>query len=160
MKLTKKQEERFWKKVQKTDSCWLWMGSKNSGVSPHGRVRIDGKNRLTHHISFLLANGYLPAFDGKVMALCHNCGNASCVNPEHLYIGTHKENMQDKKRHGTQPVMDGESNPNSRLKESDVIIIKSRFSETNVAIARDYGVTPEAISRIRIGKTWKNICSS
>jgi len=80
-------EERFWAKVDKTDTCWLWMGSK----SPYGygRVRVNRKIEVAHRLSYALNGGDL--IDGLV--LDHLCGVKNCVNPAHLEQVTNAENV-------------------------------------------------------------------
>lgn len=90
-------EERFFDKVNKTDSCWLWTGSLTS--RGYGSIGVDGKNVSAHRLSYMLFNGDIP--DGFVV--CHSCDVPACVNPEHLWVGTASDNMKDmvaKNRHG------------------------------------------------------------
>lgn len=88
--------ERFWKKVHKTETCWNWTAYTDR--SGYGSFRFNNKIHKAHRISFLLANGYI---DNNLDVL-HGCDNPSCVNPEHLRLGTDKDNVQDtlnRKRH-------------------------------------------------------------
>jgi hypothetical protein len=80
--------ERFWSKVDKTDSCWLWNASKCQ--NGYGRFRFKGMARLAHRIAYELINGKIP--DG--MEIDHLCNNSSCVNPDHLEAVPHAENMK------------------------------------------------------------------
>lgn len=82
-------EERFWSKVSKStpDSCWEWVGSKSNG---YGQVRIGGRLRFAHRVSWELANGPIP--DGLVID--HRCVNPACVNPRHLRVVTVSQNGQ------------------------------------------------------------------
>lgn len=82
-------EERFWPKVNKTDGCWEWTGSRfNYG---HGQFSIGGKSVCAHRVSFELANGPIP--DGLVID--HICHNPPCVNPAHLRAVTQKQNIEN-----------------------------------------------------------------
>lgn len=85
--------ERFWNKVQKTETCWLWIGA-NDGVFGHGCMGIPGarKNIGAHRLSWRLHFGEIP--DG--MWVLHKCDVPACVNPDHLFLGTHNDNMRDK----------------------------------------------------------------
>ena len=92
-------EIRFWKKVNKTDTCWLWTGSKNNMGYP--RININGNVKLAHRISYEMKNGSIE----NSLRVLHKCGVAHCVNPEHLFLGTQKDNMVDmskKSRWGNQ----------------------------------------------------------
>ena len=84
--------DRYWKKVKKrgADECWEWQaGTVGNG---YGMVGVGGGVRLAHRISFLLANGHLPA----TKCVLHRCDNPRCVNPSHLLLGTHSENTEDR----------------------------------------------------------------
>ena len=83
-------EKRFWNKVIKDDvtDCWNWQANKVNG---YGRIKYREKMTLAHRLSWRMARGNIP----DNMNILHSCDNPSCVNPDHLYIGTHTDNMQD-----------------------------------------------------------------
>jgi hypothetical protein len=88
----KTQEERFWAKVIKTDVCWNWTGAKNpKGYGILHRSGKQARNILAHRVSWELHNGPIP----EGMWVLHRCDNPECTRPDHLFLGTVIENMQD-----------------------------------------------------------------
>jgi hypothetical protein len=82
-------EERFFQKVDKTESCWLWKGALSS--RGYGSFSVDGKIKSAHRYSYEMNKGKIP----EGMHVCHSCDVRNCVNPEHLWVGTHSDNMKD-----------------------------------------------------------------
>jgi hypothetical protein len=92
--------ERFWRRVNKTENCWEWacgVGPNGYGYLNHRLSRITRPRLLqAHRISYELNIGQVPAG----MIVCHKCDNRICVRPDHLFVGTYKDNMQDMLRKG------------------------------------------------------------
>ncbi len=81
---------RFWIKVSQTETCWEWLGAKNN--DGYGNFRIGSDYISAHKCSFKIINGDVP----DNLCVLHSCDNPSCVNPTHLFLGTHDDNMKDK----------------------------------------------------------------
>lgn len=143
---------RFFKKVNKTDSCWLWTGvlTRKNG---YGRFRFKRGFKCVHRISWTLANGAIPIG----MRVLHRCDNPPCLRPDHLYIGTQRDNMRDCVAKGRRPDTRGENGPLVKLTWQQVEEIRrARLNgATTVALAAKYNVVQGTIGHITKGRTWK-----
>jgi len=151
-------EERFWNFVDKKseDECWHWTGQILS--NGYGRISVGARNlgnELAHRVSWRLANKQeIP----EKMVVMHKCDNPKCVNPNHLNIGTHKQNTQDMITKGRKMVVSpkGEGNGKSLLDAEKVRLIRS--SKLNHAeLGRQLGVSTSCIRGVRSGRTWSHI---
>ena len=143
--------EKFYKKVHKTDSCWLWTGNIN--IRGYGVFWFRGKkSNLAHRASYIIHKGEIP--DG--LCVCHTCDIRHCVNPDHLWLGTRKDNNQDCVRKGRLNSREGTKNPRSKLTESQVKeILTSDLSLKE--LAENFNVTDKHIGNIKARRCWKHL---
>lgn len=142
-------KERFWAKVDKTPTCWLWLGAK--ATNGYGICTIDGKNYSAHRLSWQWANEEeVP----KGHVVCHECDQPLCVNPNHLFTHTQQGNVLDRVNKGRSAR--GKNNGRTRLNQKDVKKIKALRSRgmTESAIAKMFGVGRSTISNILHNRTW------
>lgn len=147
--------ECFWARTQKKDfnDCWEWKGGKYT--FGHGCLRVNGKMTGSHRFSYEIHKGKIP----EGMFVCHKCDNPSCVNPEHLFLGTIQDNNRDRKNKGRTHCLKGEKNPAAILDRNDVIQIRDLISikMSQKEIAKLYGVSQAMISEIKNKKSWSHI---
>lgn len=145
-------EKRFWSKVDKSSDCWLWTGGKDSWG--YGTFWIEGKTKGAHRVAYELERG--PIMNG--LLVCHTCDVSNCVNPEHLFLGTQKDNMVDASNKGRINVgmARGSSNGNARLTEEQVVAIL-QDTRKQVRTAEDYNVSESTVSKIKKGQIWKHL---
>lgn len=134
--------------VESLSGCWEWTGAKTR--AGYGVFSIRGKLVYAHRYSYEETIGQIPSG----LCVCHRCDNRACVNPDHLFLGTIRENAHDAMVKGR--VRHGRNHPNAKLDEHGVGEIRSRLvrGENQAAIARSYGVTASNISHIKRGATW------
>lgn len=146
-------EERFWSKVNKwgQGACWPWIGATNK--QGYGYFKALGFARA-HRFSWFLSNGAIPA--GKLVL--HRCDNPACVNPSHLFLGSHLDNSADKlaKGRGRWNPAKGEACGASKLSSVQVAEIRS-VNGTNASIGLRFNISRRAVSDIKNGKTWAHL---
>lgn len=135
----------FWDRVHKSDGCWRWAGPLNN--KGYGRFSFGRESYGAHRIAFAL--GKSTALPGVVM-VCHRCDNPSCVNPDHLFLGTAADNNRDMKQKGRAVGPKGLANGRGKLSEQDIQAIRES-TERQVDLCARYGVSDGHISRIISG---------
>lgn len=151
-------EERlaaFWAKVDKSggpDECWQWTAFTNE--DGYGKVRWGKPLWSAHRVSYLLAYGDFPL----ELEVCHTCDNPACVNPEHLFLGTHLDNMRDCARKGRN--VSGEANGMHRLTATQVIEIRQRYADGETdqgRLAEEFGVDRSHVCKIVNRQKWRSL---
>lgn len=157
-------EERFWEKVKRGigDECWQWIGAKSRHGYGNFGIRA-GRTARAHRFSYEQQYGPIPT---GLLAL-HKCDNRLCVNPNHLFLGTQTDNMQDMILKGRRPCSRlseksqprGERHGGSKLKAADVLEIRRRRNsgERCIYLAEEFGVSRRQIRSIANRESWSHI---
>jgi hypothetical protein len=147
-------QERFERQYtpEPNSGCWLWAGFERSNQG-YGGIQIGGRAKFAHRVSWELHRGPIP--DG--LFVLHKCDVPSCVNPDHLFLGTKRDNAIDRHRKGRTkiPSNRGEINPQAKLTWDDVVRIRLDDNRPHREIAADYGVVASAIGFIKTYRNWR-----
>ena len=140
--------------VEDDNGCWLWQ--KSLSMSGYGRISINSFDYRVHRISYQEFVGEIP--DG--LYVLHECDVRSCCNPDHLFVGTQQDNMDDMKDKNRHSVIKGSNHYNAKLTEDNIKIIKTLLlytDKTQKEIGEIFGVLPNTISRIKTGNRWQHL---
>jgi hypothetical protein len=134
--------------VDEVTGCHNWTGTLSG--ARYGQLYVQGKRRYAHRYAYERVNGRIPAG----MEVCHRCDNPQCVNEEHLFVGSHADNMADAsaKRRTRQ----GSRHWGAKLTEDDVAFLRSSGLAT-ATLARRFGVERATIRNAREGRTWRHL---
>jgi hypothetical protein len=144
----------FWQRVRKTDSCWLWQAGKDQ--KGYGVFTYQGRTLGAHRFSAQIAG-----LNPQGLMVCHHCDEPSCVRPDHLFLGSARDNNQDKIRKGRH--IYGQRHPLAKLSADQVREIRQRLEQYVPRsrpsllgqLAREYSVDVSTIKGIRRGEKWR-----
>lgn len=140
--------ERMAEKIiqEPNSGCWIW--SRGKDKDGYGKVKIDGRSLRAHRVTWEYVNGPIP----EGMLLCHRCDNPSCVNPDHLFLGCHKNNHEDRGAKGR--TARGERHGRAKLTVADVLSIRETKPGYQAAAER-FGIGKTHYHRILRGQAWR-----
>lgn len=148
--------DTFWNNVKITnnpDDCWEWQAGLHK--QGYGTVRF-GTMMLSHRVAWILSHGNIP----NDLDVLHKCDNPPCCNPNHLFLGTHTDNMQDRERKGRHNAPCGENNKKHKLTENNVRYIRKRYAQGGITmreLANENGVYMTCVAKVIRRKTWKHV---
>ena len=130
--------------------CWLWTGlvDKNG----YGRITVSYKGDKAHRVSYEQYVGPIP--DGLIV--CHKCDTPACINPDHLFLGTHADNIADRDAKGRHVPSYGESNGSAKLTAASVMAIRAARGKQR-EIAAKFDISQQTVSNIKRGRIWAHI---
>ena len=132
------------------NGCWEWVGYFRAGG--YGGFSMNGKNCAAHRVSYEAYKGKIP----KGMVVRHSCDNPACINPDHLTLGTQRDNAADREARGRGSKLKGEQISTAKLTEKDVLGIRASNESLGV-LAERYGIDKSNVWLIRAGKSWKHL---
>lgn len=145
--------DRFWEKVQRQDvGCWLWTAARNKDGYGSFNLGMGCGTYLAHRVAWVLSTGEAP----NGLEVCHRCDNPACVRPDHLFLGTHTDNVRDcvtKGRLHGHRYESGECHRMAKLTVNDVEAIRIATG-TQREIGARYGISQMHVSRIKRGLRW------
>lgn len=153
-------EQRFWSKVNKNGPtildtpCWEWEARRSK--AGYGQLWVESGPESAHRVSYKLSVGLIP----EGINVLHRCDNKKCVNPDHLFLGTRQDNMDDMSKKGRKAVFVGGKNPVSKLTEKQVREIRTLYATgcySYTMIAQKFTVSPSLIGLVVRKVNWKHV---
>lgn len=146
-------EDKFWSKVNKTDTCWLWTGG-NRG-NGYGIMTVNYVLKSAHRLAWEFTYGEIPGG----LQVNHKCDVRLCVRPSHLYLGTQRQNLIDARERGRLKDRSGENNGTSKLTDGDVVKIRELYKDGNRVedLSKKFRVAMSTIYSVVSGRRWTHI---
>lgn len=132
------------------NGCWMWSGAKERWG--YGRFYIGNRSEGAHRASWMLHRGAIP----NGLIVCHRCDTPACVNPDHLFCGTHADNNSDRSLKLRSHAPFGKGGRKRKLTVEQVEVIRSD-NRSCAELARLFGIHPNTVSKIRLNRTWKHV---
>jgi len=143
---TKTPKERLLSRIEKQDSgCWKWIGTKNK--KGYGMMVYKGRIHASHRVSWQEFYGEIP----EGMLICHKCDNPSCVNPDHLFVGSNQDNMDDMKQKGRASKSKDKQKSRRKISREKELEIIERYKTSNVtqkSLANEFGIALNHVRRL------------
>lgn len=152
--------ERFWSRVKKQDNgCWEWQGALRNG---YGAFKYKGKTQSAHRVIYK----HLFSLEDASLYVCHTCDNRKCVNPDHLFSGTHSDNMKDAYQKGRIVLpneeevqfQNGHKPVNRRLSDDEARQIRDLCEDglSHSKISELHHIPVHIVKDISAGRSYKN----
>jgi predicted XRE-type DNA-binding protein len=138
------------------ESCWTWKDYLDK--DGYGQFFINKKGYKAHRMAYMMESGEIP-YD---LSVCHKCDNPSCVNPNHLWLGTQLDNMIDKCNKDRSPkgsrhyLTNNNSNDENKIRDILISIYCGKYSNIN-QVCNDYDITCASIRKVLNGCSWKHV---
>lgn len=134
-------------RVNPETDCWEWQGSRQA--FGYGGIQVDGKKWRTHRLSYFVFVGALP----EGMLVCHKCDNPPCVNPSHLFLGTHSDNMMDASKKGR--IGAGDHHWTRRIPER--LLTRKKSDTTNMRRGERHGIAKLTAEKVREIRAFRRV---
>lgn len=137
--------------VSDPSGCRLWAGTV-WGPLKYGRAQWERRSLMAHRLAWMAKHGPIP----PGMCICHHCDVPRCINVDHLFMGTHTDNMRDRAAKGRCGVPVGEATWHAKITAETVRLLRAS-TEAHRAAARRYGLSDRTVRRIRSREIWKHV---
>lgn len=133
--------------------CWIWTASVNK--AGYGQISMPGRPMLAHRVCWEFYKGPIP--NGKF--ICHKCDTPGCINPDHMFVGDHRDNMQDMRNKGRAPKVEsakGDKNKSSKISNETALAIFNAEGPQR-EICKTFNVSRSTLQAIKYGRQWSSV---